>query len=225
MSQKRLSLFFTFAFVALVLFVLWQAYPYGAVILNGSAADVLQRLGTLGIIAIFVERTVNVYVAASRDPVRAEIDQRIANASASGRSTEVEALNQTLIAYRSETKTQATLIHLGFGLLLGLCGVSILSAVIGVVPPASAPAGTAAPAAAMLSPATMPIAMRILDIVIVGGLLSGGAEPIHQIMELITDTFSAGRDNVKGSDGTTATRTEPVTGTTGAVVTAPQVKP
>ena len=82
-------------------------------------------------------------------------------------------------------KFRTTIFSLILGLFIGLAGVSILGALLP-------------------TDFKMGVVLRLADIVLVGALLSGGAEPIHQIMEAISESAAAVKKRPKAQKAAAA---------------------
>lgn len=144
----------------------------------------LQRLGVFVILALFVERAVQVYVTAFLEEEQLAVKAKVAAAKLQGEDANSNPILAKAIEDKQnnhfDTKIRTTTASLVLGTLIGLCGVSALSA--------------------LLEPqAAMPLPLRIVDIVIVGTLLCGGAEPIHQIMQAITNSLKQVKERTKTS--------------------------
>lgn len=148
---------------------------------DGALEAVLSRLAILFVLSIFVERTVQVYVSIFRNPRKQEIESQIRSASVTPVDAATKAANDTrLVEHQAGTQQRSVALCLVLGLAMGLSGVSVIEAIVD-------------------NSETAPVnwLLRLLDILIVGGLLAGGSQPIHQIMETITDTFALTRKQLK----------------------------
>ena len=138
---------------------------------TGTIVAILERLGIFVVLALFVERATEVYVAVFLEPYQPK-------ANFVGPLAET-AMDSEAIKFRT------TIFSLILGLFIGLAGVSILGALL----PAKA---------------DMSVILRLADIVLVGALLSGGAEPIHQIMEAISESAAAVKKRAKAQKAAAA---------------------
>lgn len=131
---------------------------------TGTIVAILERLGIFVVLALFVERATEVYVAVFLEPYqpKANFVGPLAETAMDGEAT----------------KFRATIFSLVLGLFIGLAGVSILGALLP-------------------TDFKMGVVLRLADIVLVGALLSGGAEPIHQIMEAISESAAAVKKRAK----------------------------
>lgn len=141
--------------------------------------DVLSALGTLAILALFVERTVEVYAVSVREPGKVLLENTLAKEQGGTDAALIQGAQSKLAGYQAGTQKRATLFALGLGLLLGLFGVSIL--------------GPMFDAADHLGKSYQ--YLRLLDVIIVGGLLAGGADPIHQMIKVLQDAAELNRAN------------------------------
>lgn len=156
----------------------------------------LTALGTLFIIALFVERAQQVYISAWRGLGRARIDRRIAGFEAAlaiarrGGMTDkaaefrknLELQKDNLADYRQETRKIAFLGGMALGILISFIGPRILAEVIVVHGDMGFWQATFFNGA---------------DILITGGLIGGGSEGIHKVVALLTDFLDKTRQNVR----------------------------
>jgi len=138
-------------------------------------------IGWLFVVALFVERTVEVVVMIFRDQQADQLDEAeenaardFTNATKKGAADAVEAARQALatarqnkLVYRAETKEIALLIGFVFGVFVSLAGVRALH---GLLLDAT-PTGNLFTAA---------------DIVVTGAMLAGGSEGIHRMANAFT---------------------------------------
>lgn len=162
-------------FIAVSLLVLWQVYTQtaaGAPALTFSD-NALQNIGNvlapLAVIALFIERAVEVVITAWRDPGAMRLKHDLKAAPADRKA----GIQQELDHYRLHTQ------RFSFGTSITLSLVAAMVGVRGV-----APLLTGAPTAG---------AFQGFDIVVTALLLAGGADGLHQIMTTFTDFL----DNTK----------------------------
>lgn len=180
---------------------------YSAVVFKHTATfapdagqKALSALGTLFIIALFVERAQQVYINAWRGFDRVKYVKAVQNltlmlqlARAKNQTDQVHTLAVNLgdatIAldrFRSQTRKIAFLGGMTLGILISWVGPRILAEVVMF--------GT--PEAPVLLQATHATLFSAVDILITGGLIGGGSEGIHKIVVLITDFLDRTRDRV-----------------------------
>jgi hypothetical protein len=144
-----------------------------------SAPDVARLLATYATLALFVERTLEVFVAAQRGhttdklAVAAMATQRALRAAPthSAAFTAAARTTEQLVGYRAETRVIVLRAGLGAGLLLAAAGFRTLETFVS--PPAADP----------LAPSVL---YRILDLLITGGIIGGGSEAVHRMMTVLT---------------------------------------
>ena len=165
---------------------------------TGAGDKALAALGTLFIVAIFVERAQQVYLTAWRGmdkaKQKAEIEQleQLVQSGENSADTDEESLQldkarlqsakEVRLEYRQDTERIAFLGGLTLGILISFVGPRILSEVIvfhGDLGSWQAPI------------------FHGVDILITGGLLGGGSQGIHKIIALITDFVDVTRAKVK----------------------------
>ncbi len=128
-----------------------------------TVASVTGLLMPLLIVATFIERAVEVYVATSREPAKVELKR----AAEKGGDDEKEALEK----YKCVTAQKAFLAALGLGTVVAIVGVRVLYPLVNHDHALEGLQGRL---------------FGLVDVALTGALLSGGAEPIHKIMTLIT---------------------------------------
>ena len=163
---------------------------------SGDALNkAIASLGSFFIIALFVERAQQIYVAGWRGVQRATLDRRVArwqkwSADASHYPDAgnlhrdiAKGLNQAeleLAIFRQRTRKYVLLIGLALGVLIATTGPRIFAEIVVTSDGKSY---------------DNPI-FAFADILLTGGLIGGGSEAIHKIMVLVTDTLDQTRKNV-----------------------------
>ena len=141
----------------------------------------LTQLGILYIVALFVERALEVLVKTWRQGgrVRLEQERSLVNDSASALAEK----EKDLAAYKAGTQRRALLVGLTLGLLVSLSGVRLLGPIFELDAAGSSTFQAAA--------------FNFTDIVITAGLIAGGSSTIHELMALIDDFLKASRNRTK----------------------------
>jgi hypothetical protein len=137
-----------------------------------GAADLLQRLTPLLVIALFVERALEVFVTAWRAP-----QQRMMKAMRNttlGKLTPEE--NAGLIQYKSDTQRVAFVSGIVFGIVVSAIGVRALALFI-------SPEEIAG-----FTGWQRPL-FTAVDVLVTGAVIGGGADGIHKIVNLFTTFF------------------------------------
>jgi hypothetical protein len=151
-----------------------------------SLEDVVGTLAALAIISAFLERAVEVFVAAWRvgEQQQLEIKLQRLRADRAG-SAEVKALRLRLNQFRHETRMYSLAVSVVLGILVSLAGVRALAAVVesGQIEQGYWHNGF----------------FNVLDVLITGALLSGGADAIHKIVSTFTTFMEATKSRVKGA--------------------------
>ena len=143
----------------------------------------LTQLGILYIVALFVERALEVLLKAWRQGEKIRLKDEVARATD---ETKVNA-EKTLQEYRVGTQRRALLSGLTLGILVAVAGVRLLGPVFSL----DADAGW-----------TFQMAVfQFTDIVITGGLIAGGSATIHELMALIDEFLRRSRKGASGPNG------------------------
>ena len=147
----------------------------------------LTALGTLLIIALFVERAQQVYISAWRTLGREQLDAEIAELQKTGSDAgRLRELESTRLEYRHKTRQMAFLGGMILGVLISFAGPRILAEVMSVSQTLKAWQATV---------------FHGVDILITGGLIGGGSEGIHKLVTLITDFLDQTRARAKANSG------------------------
>ena len=139
----------------------------------------LTQLGILYIVALFVERSIEVLIKAWRQGEKSRLEQHILSADAEAKPAAQAALEE----YRAGTKRRALLVGLTLGILVSLSGVRLLGPIF------------AFDSAAQWS--FQQAVFHFTDIIVTAGLIAGGSATIHELMALIDDFLKTSRKNAK----------------------------
>ncbi len=138
------------------------------------------QLGILYIVALFVERALEVLIKAWRQGGRIHLEGEIRSES----DDQVKAgKEKQLEQYKAGTQRRALLGGVTLGILVSLAGVRLLGPIFDVS--GSATSGFQA------------AVFQFADIVITAGLIAGGSTTIHELMALIDDFLKASRKRAK----------------------------
>lgn len=160
-----------------------------------ARSNLIDLLGTLFLLAVFVERTQEVFVATWRSIGRARIkdeiasiDDEIANFPDTGTPEELKTLQANRRAaatrfseYRFETRKRTFLLGVVIGTLIALFSQTVLSVTLIVDQNACSDAAASSGACAWF------LVFRALDIFLTGLLIGGGSEAIHKVIALFLD--------------------------------------
>lgn len=171
---------------ALVLAWLWLGWSGEAVALQrDAAATALAQLGTLLVLALFVERLLEVFISVWREERRRQLADVAEAREAAG---EADGARDEIARFQGETQRVALLGGLLLGVLIALAGVRILGAVIEEIP-------ADAPAAQLLL-------LHAIDVLVTGGLIGGGADALHKLMNVLTKFLEETRRSLaRGGEG------------------------
>lgn len=176
----------------------------------GAGEIALGVLGSLFIVALFVERAQQVYINVWRGMDRRALDRGLTEAQENLQQAEaaladpetpdaekpdlhskLPALREAVLEanakiedFRTETRKIALIGGMLLGVLIALVGPRLLEAIV-------TPLGEPQPIQDGLFAA--------LDVLITGGLIGGGSEGIHKLVSLITDFLDETRDRMKTS--------------------------
>ena len=138
----------------------------------------LIQLGILYIVALFVERSLEVLIKAWRQGGKSSREEALRSAEEGGKA----AAEKKLQEYRAGTQRRALLVGLTLGIMVSLSGVRLLGPIFELG------AGVAS---------FQQAAFRFTDIILTAGLIAGGSATIHEVMALVDDFLKASRKNAK----------------------------
>ena len=140
----------------------------------------LVQLGVLYVIALFVERSLEVLIKAWRQAEKTRLDEETRSAERDSKL----AAEKKLQEYKVGTQRRALLLGLTLGVLVSLAGVRLLGPIFEF-----ADAGTSFQRAVF----------QFTDIALTAGLIAGGSATIHELMALIDDFLRTSRKRAKQS--------------------------
>lgn len=197
---QGLETLFKWALVLLILLAVAAAFISAsfraeAEFKTGAGELALSALGTLFIIALFVERAQQVYIYAWRGLDRLKVDRPVANLSAVLKDAEQSGDQERLSAaarqladamlirerFRAQTRKIAFLGGMGIGIVIAWVGPRILGEIVSFNADLDGLHG---------------VLFHSVDILITGGLIGGGSEGIHKVVVLITDFLDRTRERV-----------------------------
>jgi len=177
----------------------WLA-PSHLVFKEFDAADILQLLTVLFLVALLAERALEIFVGTWRSPGATQLELAVRGLEEEvGRLQQLptpdpRALGDARAAlekarrqerqYRCVTRQIVLWVGLGLGLLVSAVGCRALEVLID-------PSLTWSPAQAS--------AFRLVDVVLTGGVIAGGSEGIHRIATVFDNFMNATAKRAKGS--------------------------
>ncbi len=175
--KKYLTIFIVILLV-LVGITIW-GNPQGIPLNRIQPADVLQIIMVLFVIALFLERAMDVFLTTWRAPqseqlaveiaaLKENLEQRPNDEELMGQKREKEAeLNQ----FKRTTRTIAMWTGFILGMIVALAGIRALFPLVDAH-------------GFQTIPAWQQTLFRLLDVLITGGLLAGGSDGIHKLAEV-----------------------------------------
>ena len=162
-----------------------------------SGEDVVDLLTPLILIALFIERALEVFVTGWRSLRKDQLSTMVDVAKSSGAG--VAEAETALDDYRRQTQRIAFLSAAAAGAAIAIVGVRVLEPLTDVQLAQKLwrddPGGIG----------YQGFGFRLVDIVLTAGLLAGGAEGIHRVMTLFLDFVSTTRERVTAPGVTTPT--------------------
>ncbi|MHB8523487.1 MAG: hypothetical protein ACYDH9_22390 [Limisphaerales bacterium] len=192
MKSKVGSVIVIVAIVALIVIAISGKTPDSVAFKPIGRNSLLGTLSWLFVVALFIERAVEVIVSTLRDADAAPLEQAVDAAQdtidAQAKVTpgavpyldQLHAAQKKLLDYRSETKELALSVSFVLSLFVSLAGVRALGSIVNAVA-----------ATNWLFPTA--------DVIVTGAVIAGGTDAIHQMMNVVTNFFNNAADKAKGS--------------------------
>ena len=180
------------AVVALIAIALNGQCPVPVLFKPVTEQAFLGTMSWLFIVALFVERAVEVIISVVRDsgasPLESQVDaaqgkmdeQNRVTPGAVAYQTDLHRSQAELASYRAATKEMALSVAFVLGLFVSLAGVRALSAIV-----------VSVPANNWLFPTA--------DVLLTGAIIAGGSDGVHQMVNVVTNFLSAIADKTKPS--------------------------
>lgn len=178
--------------VVLVGILTFQTTPQPVIFKN----DITQTgtlLAYLFVVALFLERSLEVFITAWREPSKLKQEReikRLTEAVLANTMTqaELDAAKGELEVFRSNTRSLALLVSFAFGLIISAVGVRTLQQFVEVD-------GLKALSETQLN------LFHLADVCLTGGLLAGGSEGIHKVTQVYTNYMDASAERAKRAQG------------------------
>ncbi|MEZ4449078.1 MAG: hypothetical protein R3B09_06330 [Nannocystaceae bacterium] len=181
--SKPLTIALTIAFLA----VTAALTPLPLTFRDFEPSDTLRTLTALFTISLVLERALEVFVSTWRTPDMRVIclaskraRKRMKEAQASGDAAEIKAATESLRRRETAEQEYRTGTHI-FALRLGFI-LGILVSTVGI----RTFEGLLAPGALSAATQAQSIAFRAVDVLMTGGVIAGGSEAIHKLIQLFT---------------------------------------
>ncbi len=146
------------------------------------ASSALQLLGTYGVLALVVERTLEVFISAWRGQVTGQLFVAVETARrrleaaphSFSQQQVVEEHERSLTDYRIETQRIALRAGVILGLLISAIGIRTLDVFV-----------------AMPSSGLTLVLFMIIDLSVTAGMIGGGSDAVHKLMKALTGFLDA----------------------------------
>ena len=178
--------------------------PTPTVLKNFGLADIGQLLGSLLLVALFLERALEVFITTWRGPDAAEFDRRVEarrvqleelkaqpqpdQAQLTAAVNALEQAEQERTTYKSQTQRLALWTGLTLGLLVSAVGIRTLQTLV-------------TPDGLSTLPQRQVVVLHVVDVLLTGGLIAGGSEGIHKLTQVYTNFMEASAKRAKGAGG------------------------
>lgn len=140
----------------------------------------LVQLGILYVVALFVERSLEVLLKAWRQGGKTHLEEQARSAEPGGKAAAAAKLQE----YRAGTQRRALLFGLTLGIMVSMSGVRLLGPIFEFDAAAEA---------------FQQDLFQFTDVILTAGLIAGGSATIHELMALIHDFLTASRKRAKDS--------------------------
>jgi len=141
----------------------------------------LTQLGILYVVALFVERSLEVLIKAWRQGGKSRLQEEVRSAEGGAKAGAEKALED----YKAGTQRRALLVGLTLGILVSLSGIRLLGPIFEF---------------GMEDAWSIQQAIfQFTDIIVTAGLIAGGSATIHELMALVDDFLKMSRTRAKQS--------------------------
>ena len=141
----------------------------------------LTQLGILYVVALFVERSLEVFIKIWRHGEKSRLEEDARTAEENAKAVAERKLEE----YRAGTRKRALLAGLALGFLVSVSGVRLLGPIFEF--------GGADDSSLQQA------VFRFTDIVVTAGLIAGGSATVHELMALVDDFLKTSRKRTKQS--------------------------
>jgi hypothetical protein len=141
-----------------------------------AVGDVTRLLTTFFVLALFVERTLEVFITAWRGEETVKRENEIQAEKQKAAPDDLITKANWLAEYKCETQAIALRTGLALGVLIAAVGVRSFEVFV------------AAPGA---QDGMQAGTFKVLDVLVSGGIIGGGSDAIHKMMNVITEFFDA----------------------------------
>lgn len=196
-KKKRWNLFLLYlgTMILLILFALFAAYKTRPVIPTGEKTF-LDLLTTMFIIAVFLERALEVFVGGWRVIGESDFRETISDkelefkaetdtTKKSSLEAELADLNEKFRRFQLNTQRRTYITGLFAGVLIAIVGVRVIEPLLFL---------TFGQAMAGLPQIHL---LQAVDILLTGGVIGGGADGLHKIISVVTDFLEQTRKDIK----------------------------
>jgi hypothetical protein len=155
-----------------------------------SAADFTQQLAPLVLIALFIERSLEIFITVWRGGKADELQHYLEKAIAlpdsdAQKATKVQAANEALSNYKFQTQQVALPSALILGILISAVGVRGL--------------GNLADLDKLSDHPTQRYLFNLADVLLTGALVGGGSDFVHKVITTFTGLMDATSQRAKAS--------------------------
>lgn len=158
-----------------------------------SAEAVNNLLTPLLLIALFIERAVEVLITSWREPDRADIANYVKLAREGGDEAQIFKVEKELVNYQGETARYAFLSAMALSLFIAVCGVRVIEPLTNVAEVEQTWQ------ASLFGFPVQAIGFRVVDIFLTAGMLAGGANGIHKVLSLFLDFVDRSKDRINAT--------------------------
>ena len=180
MEQKNRRIWWTLIVLALAIFIISLRDSLRPIDTKDDPFLIaLSQLGILYIVALIVERSLEVIIKAWRQADKSHYKERVRLAEDDSRAEAQKELEK----YRTGTQKRALIVGLILGIFLSVSGIRFLGAIFyfSDVSGWSFQQGM----------------FQFIDIILTAGLIAGGSATIHELMALIDDFLKSSRKRTK----------------------------
>ena len=172
--------------IIIVLFVVFVK-PEPLTFADFTALDVANKFAPLLLIALIIERTLEVFLTIWRGPDSAKYDLDLKHQKAKGSKSdlvEIQSQEKKLLEYKQQTQRIAFASSVALGILISALGIRALEPFVDAD-------------SLFQLPDFQQSTFRLVDVLLTGTLLGGGADGLHKIIAAFTTFMDSSKDKAR----------------------------
>ncbi len=185
-KEKEWAVRYTLLIIVLLLLAIPSAIVLDQYVFNPVTTEsIISLLVPIFVIAVFLERALEVFVSTWRSMNRTLLEQKLTKLEdQKDAQAKVVKAKKKLKIFKAKTKRLSFLIGLGGGIIISMVGVRVLRPLTSMD---ADPTGIQSHL------------FNYVDIILTGALIGGGSDGIHKLMNVFTGFLDMTRDKIEAS--------------------------